>query len=142
MMNDENFRNMNSRFFAEFIALLSLRVSAWHKAPHVYAMASKGTLKKISLSWFLTLTFIWWTQVNPDPYVECDPEVDIDKAQAEEDANYFDEEDLGNLTSIQSSWNIFILRVLELFDFSAEQHFGTEARGRFFHRGNDFSQKK
>jgi len=50
-------RNMNSRFFAEFIALLSLRV-------------------------------------NPDPYVECDPEVDIDKAQAEEDANYFDEEDL------------------------------------------------
>ena len=34
--------------------------------------------------------------MNPDPYVECDPEVDIDKAQAEEDANYFDEEDLGN----------------------------------------------
>ena len=33
--------------------------------------------------------------MNPDPYVECDPEVDIDKAQAEEDANYFDEEDLG-----------------------------------------------
>ena len=80
--------------------------------------------------------------MNPDPYVECDPEVDIDKAQAEEDANYFDEEDLGNLTSIQNSWNIFILRVLELFDFSAEQHFGTEARGRFFHRGNDFSQRK
>ena len=74
--------------------------------------------------------------------MECDPEVDIDKAQAEEDANYFDEEDLGNLTSIQNSGNIFILRVLELFDFSAEQHFGTEARGRFFHRGNDFSQKK
>ena len=75
--------------------------------------------------------------MNPDPYVECDPEVDIDKAQAEEDANYFDEEDLGNLTSIQNSWNLFILRVLELFDFSAEQHFGTEARGRFFHRGNE-----
>ena len=34
-------------------------------------------------------------QVNPDPYVECDPEVDIDKNQAEEDANYFDEDDLG-----------------------------------------------
>ena len=34
--------------------------------------------------------------MNPDPYVECDPKVDIDKAQAEEDANYFDEEDLGN----------------------------------------------
>ena len=34
--------------------------------------------------------------MNPDPYVECDPEVDIDKAQAEEDANYFDEEDLGD----------------------------------------------
>ena len=33
--------------------------------------------------------------MNPDPYVECDPEVDIDKAQEEEDANYFDEEDLG-----------------------------------------------
>ena len=38
-------------------------------------------------------------QVNPDPYVECDPEVDIDKAQAEEDANYFDEDDLGNYKS-------------------------------------------
>jgi len=50
-------KNMNKRFFAEFIALLSLKV-------------------------------------NPDPYVECDPEIDIDKSQAEEDANYFDEDDL------------------------------------------------
>merc|ERR1719334_1210188 len=53
-------KNMNKRFFAEFIALLSLKV-------------------------------------NPDPYVECDPEIDIDKAQAEEDENYFDEEDLENM---------------------------------------------
>ena len=46
----------------------------------------------------ITFTFNWFdfVKVNPDPYVECDPEVDIDKAQAEEDANYFDEEDLGN----------------------------------------------
>merc|ERR1719427_1821169 len=48
-------KNMNKRFFAEFLALLSLKV-------------------------------------NPDPYVECDPEVDIDKNQQEEDANYFDED--------------------------------------------------
>jgi len=53
-------KNMNMRFFAEFLALLSLKV-------------------------------------NPDPYVVCDPEVDIDKNQAEEDAKYFDEEDLENM---------------------------------------------
>ena len=33
--------------------------------------------------------------MNPDPYVECDPEIDIDKNQEEEDANYFDDDDLG-----------------------------------------------
>ena len=27
----------------------------------------------------------------------CDPEVDIDKAQEQEDANYFDEDDLGTV---------------------------------------------
>merc|ERR1719323_1214514 len=53
-------KNMNKRFFAEFVAALSLKV-------------------------------------NPDPYVECDPEVDIDKNQQEEDANYFDEDDLENM---------------------------------------------
>jgi len=53
-------KNMNKRFFAEFLALLSLKV-------------------------------------NPDPDVACDPEVDIDKNQQEEDANYFDEDDLENM---------------------------------------------
>jgi len=53
-------KNMNKKFFAEFLALMSLKV-------------------------------------NPDPYVECDPEIDIDKNQEEEDANYFDDDDLENM---------------------------------------------
>ena len=38
--------------------------------------------------------------MNPDPYVVCDPEVDIDKAQEQEDANYFDEDDLGTVNQL------------------------------------------
>ena len=75
---------------------LSLFTHMFHfHIPLIFFTFTFHSYVPFSLS-LICFTFNGLNQVNPDPYVECDPEVDIDKAQAEEDANYFDEEDLGN----------------------------------------------
>ena len=54
--------------------------------------------------------------MNPDPYLGCDPEIDIDKAQEEEDQDYFDEDDLGGGRDLCSYLFLFImLFIIDLF---------------------------
>ena len=72
-------KSMNKRFFAEFLALLSIRV---------------GLLSQFYRS-YLTILY----QINPDPDLADDPEIDIFKTEdalANGDVNnYFDEDELG-----------------------------------------------
>ena len=70
-------KQMNKRFFSEFLALLSIKV--------IICILSE-------------LWAIFPLKVNPDPYLRADPEIDIMKKEDEFPngmANFYDEEELG-----------------------------------------------
>ena len=71
-------KQMNKMFFSEFLALLSIKVTTF-------------------CFWELFFLFLL-LQVNPDPYLRADPEIDIMKKEEEfpnGSAKFYDEEVLG-----------------------------------------------
>ena len=72
-------KQMNKRFFSEFLALVSIKVKSFCK--HTNMILFKQIL----------------TKVNPDPYLRADPEVDIMKTDDEgpNGTAFYDEEELG-----------------------------------------------
>ena len=74
---------MNKRFFSEFLALVSIKVNSFLEAYNIQ------------------IFIIHWhkhcDQVNPDPYLRADPEVDIMKTDDEgpNGTAFYDEEELG-----------------------------------------------
>ena len=74
-------KQMNKRFFSEFLALLSIKV-IWS----IFSSSLRASYRYIVL------------QVNPDPYLRADPEIDIMKKEEEFPngmGDFYDEEELG-----------------------------------------------